>query len=350
MTIINLYSDTQSQPSAQMRDAMCRSAVGDEQKGTDPTVTALLEAVAERLGKEAAIFLPSGTMCNAIAVAVHCKKGDAILTEASSHMMRYEAGGMSALTGAIPEAIDGIDGQYTLEQVQRHFHPGSRYTPATTLLTVEQTCNLAGGRVWPVAQLNEVAIEARRLGMKTHMDGARLFNAAVATNRPPSEHCKHFDSVWVDFTKGLGAPFGAVLCGSREFIDQAWNWKHRFGGAMRQAGIMAGACLYALEHNVERLAEDHGHAARLNDGLKSIPGIRVRHTETETNILYFEVTEPGVSAEVFLQRLAANGLKIGIVGSGFRVVTYPGIGASDIEAALEIIRNTLEEMRGKKSL
>lgn len=341
---INLYSDTQSKPNEAMRDAMFSAPVGDEQKSTDPTVARLLEAVAGKLGKESAIFLPSGTMCNAIAVATHCARGDAMIAETGSHMMRYEAGGMSALSGVIPEAIVGHEGRYGADDVQAHFHPGSRYTPATTLVAVEQSCNLAGGTVWPVETLNEVGRAAKALGMKAHMDGARLFNASISTGRAPAEHCAEFDSVWVDFTKGLGAPFGAVLCGSREFIDTAWQWKHRLGGAMRQAGIMAGACLYALENNIERLRDDHANAQYFNDLLKQNPFVRVRHDKVDTNIVYFTLTNASIAANQFLERLSERGLKIGHVGAGYRVVTYIGITKAHVEQAASTIAEVLSEI------
>ncbi|VVD84230.1 threonine aldolase [Pandoraea cepalis] len=341
--MINLYSDTQSTPSDAMRHAMCDAPVGDEQKSTDPTVSRLLDAVAEELGKEAAIFMPSGTMCNAVAIAAHCARGDAVITEASSHIMRYEAGGMSALTGAIAEAIQGHQGQFSAEQVREHFNRGSRYTPATTLVSVEQSCNLAGGTVWPVERLDDVANTAKSLGMSSHMDGARLFNAAISSGRSAAEHCAGFDSVWVDFTKGLGAPFGAVLCGTPTFIDKAWRWKHRLGGAMRQAGVMAAACLYALEHNIERLQEDHDNAQLLNDLLKKIPGIEVRHERVETNIVYFSLTQTMITNDQFLERLLARGLKIGFVGSAFRAITYPGIRRADVEESAAIIAQTLNQ-------
>jgi len=335
--MIDLYSDTQSLPTEGMRDAIRKALVGDEQKGTDPTVARLLEAVSGKLGKEAAIFLPSGTMCNVIAIASQCDRGDAAVVEIDSHMMRYEAGGMSAISGVVPEVIQGVDGQFTADQLKQHYHNGSRYTPKTTLVAVEQTCNLAGGTVWSPTELNDVAEAAKKLGMKTHMDGARLFNAALSSGVPAAEHCRNFESVWVDFTKAMGAPFGAVLCGSREFIDRSWRWKHRLGGAMRQAGMMAAGCLYALENNVDRLEVDHINANDLNEGLKLNPFVKVAHEKTATNIVYFSIVNLRCTTDEFVRALHDAGLKIGFVGRGLRAVTYTDISAADIKEAIEII-------------
>ena len=342
--MINLYSDTQSLPTPAMREAMSRARVGDEQMGLDPTVNQLVEAVAAHLGKAAGLFLPSGTMANAIALASHCQRGEAVITASCSHILRFEAGGLAVITGAVPEVIEAEDGRFTADQVSQHHQPGDRYTPKTTLVAVEQTCNKAGGTVWPVAQLAEVAARARALGLKTHMDGARLFNAVVATGAQAREHCRDYDSVWVDFSKGLGAPFGAVLCGSEEFIARAWAWKHRLGGAMRQAGVMAAGCLHALEHHIDRLAEDHAHARLLNDGLKQLAGLKVRHDQAETNMVFFDLLDPGIPPERFLGRLEQRGLRIGHVGNGYRAVTYMDVTAGQVREALAILGEVLDEL------
>lgn len=341
--MINLYSDTQSRPTDGMRAAIASADVGDEQKGTDPTVNRLLKMVSTKLGKEAAIFMPSGTMCNAIAVASHCNRGEGVIAESTSHLIRYEAGGMSALSGTIPEFITGSSGQFYAGDVEAHFHPGSRYTPKTTLLCVEQTCNLAGGAVWGLEQIRDVGATAKKLGMNTHMDGARLLNAEVSAGIPAAEFSDQYDSVWIDFTKGLGAPMGAVLCGSEAFVNRAWQWKHRLGGAMRQAGMMAAGCIYALDHNVERLAVDHVNANLLNDGLKTIPAVKVRQDKVASNIVYFDIPGVKTSGVEMLNRLYARGLQIGIVGDGFRAVTYLNITRIDIENAVAILADTLKE-------
>lgn len=330
-----------------MRLAMSRAEVGDEQKGADPTVSRLIATVAGLLGKETGIFLPSGTMCNVISVVTHCGRGESVIMETQSHLMRSEAGGLSAITGAVPEVIEGEDGHFTAEQLTRHFQPGSRYTPRTVLVAVEQSCNMAGGTVWPTAKLAQVAACAKSLGMNTHMDGARLFNAVVASGESAKVHCQGYDSVWVDFSKGLGAPFGAVLCGTEEFMSRAWAWKHRLGGAMRQAGMMAAGCLYALENNIERLEIDHANARLLNDGLKRLPFIKVKHDHPESNIVFFNLVGTDLIPETFLKRLLDRGLKIGFVGTGYRAVTYADITAVHINDALQIIASVLDELDEK---
>lgn len=340
--MINLYSDTQSLPTEGMREAIARAEVGDEQKGQDRSVTRLIEKVAHALGKQTGMFLPSGTMCNAVAAATHCGRGEAVIAESGAHIVRYESGGLATFAGAMLEPIAGTDGKFTGAQVLEAASPGSRYTPRTTLMCVEQSCNLAGGTVWSMDQLEDVVDAAQSVGLRTHMDGARLFNAAVSTGIPASALCAGFDSVWVDFTKGLGAPFGAVLCGTEEFIERAWVWKHRFGGAMRQAGFMAAGCLYALEHQVDRLVQDHRHAQLLNEKLSAIDGIVVRYASVQTNIVYFDFSaEMPRSAPDFLKRCEERGLRLGRVGQGFRAVTYLDISKADVLRAADIVADVM---------
>lgn len=343
--MINLYSDTQSMPTEAMRRAIASAEVGDEQKGMDPTVNALTRKVSELVGKQSALFLPSGTMCNVIAVATHCSPGDAVLAEADSHLVRYEGGHMGAVTGAMLEPIKGVHGKFTADQVFDAFTAGSLYTPRTRLLCVEQTCNLAGGTAWTADELADVGAAAKSLGIAAHMDGARLLNAVVSTGRPASEHCANFDSVWIDFTKGLGAPFGAVLCGSEDFIERARFWKHRLGGAMRQAGMMAAGCLYSLDHHVERLAEDHNNARRLNELLKRIHGVQVHHEIVDTNIVYFSLDAPESMTSLFLEKCIQKGLKLGAVGKGIRCVTYLDITSEHIDQAAKVVAEVSREMR-----
>jgi len=258
---VNLYSDTQTRPTAAMKAAMMAAEVGDEQAGQDPSIWALCDRMASFLGKEAAVFLPSGTMCNQIAIITHCRPGDEILAHASAHILNNEGSGGAALAGAQITGLSGPRGQFDADAVRAALRPrGHRHAPAQALLEVEQTANAGGGTVWPLAQLNAVAAVAHEAGMATHMDGARLTNATVAAGIAASDMVAGYDSVWLDFTKGLGAPLGAVLCGTSDFIGEAWRWKQRMGGAMRQGGICAAACLYALDHHVERLAEDHENA------------------------------------------------------------------------------------------
>src|SRR3954454_21904877 len=233
-TRINLYSDTQTRPTAAMKDAMMRAEVGDEQHGDDPTVHALCDRMAALTGKQAAMFLPSGTMCNVIAILTHCQKGDEIVAHETAHILTSEGGTHAALTGAQIMGLRGPRGMFSADDLRAAIRPKTRYTPPQRLLEVEQTANIGGGAVWPLAQLNAVAEIAHEQGWATHMDGARLMNACVAAGIAAKDVVAGYDSVWLDFTKGLGAPLGAVLCGSSEFIGAAWRWKQRLGGCRRR--------------------------------------------------------------------------------------------------------------------
>src|SRR6476469_9574651 len=272
---INLLSDTQTRPTPGMREAMARAEVGDEQIGDDPTVNALCERVADLLGKEAAVFMPSGTMCNVAATLVHCRPGDEILAHVSAHIIAREGGTHAALGGFQITPLPGADGQFAPDTFRRALHPRSRYQPPQTVVSVEQTANIGGGTIWKKADLDEIVQIAKSNGLATHMDGARLLNACVATGISACDMAGGWDSAWIDFSKGLGAPIGGVIAGSRSFIDEVWRWKQRLGGSMRQAGVCAAACIYALDHNVDRLAEDHANARALASGLSQLAGVEV---------------------------------------------------------------------------
>ncbi|MCS6890207.1 MAG: aminotransferase class I/II-fold pyridoxal phosphate-dependent enzyme [Rhodovarius sp.] len=336
---INLYSDTQTRPTPAMKEAMMRAEVGDEQHGDDPTVHALCDRMAALMGKEAAMFLPSGTMCNVVAILTHCQKGDEVLAHETSHILHSEGGAHAALTGVQILPLRGPRGMFSAEDVRAAIRPRTRYAPPQRLLEVEQTANIGGGAVWPLAQLGAVVAVAREQGWATHMDGARLMNACVASGIAPAEMAAGFDSVWLDFTKGLGAPLGAVLCGSAEFIGEAWRWKQRLGGSMRQAGICAAACLYALDHHIERLAEDHANARALAQGLRQIPGITVE--EPETNLVFFDIRGTGLSFEAFQAALRAEGVAVSGLGGRVRACTHLDVTAAMIEEALQIIRHVV---------
>ena len=234
---INLLSDTQTRPTPAMREAMARAEVGDEQIGDDPTVNLLCERVADLLGKEAAVFMPSGTMCNVAATLSHCRPGDEILAHASAHIIAREGGAHAALGGFQITPLPGDDGQFAPETFRAALHPRSRYQPPQTVVSVEQTANIGGGTIWKKKALDEVVEIAKANGLITHMDGARLLNACVATGISARDMAAGWDSAWIDFSKGLGAPIGGVIAGSRAFIDDVWRWKQRLGGSMRQAGI-----------------------------------------------------------------------------------------------------------------
>jgi threonine aldolase len=338
---VNLYSDTQTRPSAAMKDAMMRADVGDEQHGDDPTVDALCDRMAALTGKEAAMFLPSGTMCNQIAILTHCRPGDEILAHESAHIIANEGGGPGALAGAVVLGLRGPRGMFDSATLKASMREKRRNAPPQTLVEVEQTANAGGGSVWPVDLLTDVLTTAHGLGLKTHMDGARLMNAVVAAGVTAAEMTADCDSVWLDFTKGLGAPLGAVLCGSAAFIDDAWRWKQRLGGSLRQAGICAAACLYALDHNVDRLADDHANARTLARGLSQLPGLTVE--EPETNLVFFDTRAAGLTADELAGRARLRGVMLSVVGTyRVRACTHLDVDAGGVALAVREIAGTLE--------
>lgn len=340
--MIDFYSDTKTKPSAGMRAFIAAAEVGDEQKGEDPTTNALNARVAGLLGKEAAVFLPSGTMCNEIAVNVHCRPGEEIICDRTAHVYSFEGGGPSALSGVSVAPLDGVRGVFTPEQLASVIRAPSRYHPTSRLLVVEQTSNMGGGKVWPLEAVRAVCATARDAGLTTHMDGARLMNAVVASGVPASEYAASFDSVWIDFSKGLGAPVGAALAGSHAFIERVWQVKQRWGGALRQSGIIAAAGLYGLDHNVERLAEDHANARRLAEGLARLPGIGIDPASVETNLVYFQVGGTGISAPEIVRRLEAQGIQVGAFSDTLiRAVTHLDVSAADVDALLAALGEIL---------
>ena len=335
---VDLSSDTVTRPTRDMRRFMCEAEVGDEQKLEDPTVNLLQEMVAELLGKDAALFLPSGTMCNEIALRVHCRPGDEMLAHRTAHPIHFEGGGPAALAGVNVSALDGPRGQYDAPTVTAAIRPENRYMPRSRLLWVEQTSNLGGGSIWPLARIAEVTDVARRHGLRSHLDGARLLNAVVATGITSRDYAAPFDSAWIDFTKGLGAPVGAALAGSRDFIAEAWRLKQQMGGAMRQAGIIAAGGIYALRHHVKRLAEDHANAVRLAAGLAELPGVALDPSTVETNIVIFELRGT-LDAPAAVAALLARGVRVGAMGPRtIRAVTHLDVDADQIERALHAAR------------
>jgi threonine aldolase len=338
--VVNLYSDTQTRPTAAMRRAMAEAEVGDEQRFDDPTVTALCERVAELLGHEAAVFLPSGTMCNAISMRLHVRPGgDEVILHRFAHPLRFEAGGPADMAGAVMHPVDGDAGMFDAGTVRAALRPaGDRYAPRSRLVCVEQTTNIAGGRVWPLEQVRSVIGVAREHGLRLHLDGARLMNAVVASGVAADEWARRFDTAWIDFTKGLGAPVGAVLAGSAELIDEAWRYKQMWGGAMRQAGIVAAGALYALDHHVERLADDHANARALADGLAELPGVELDPSTVETNIVVFSVPD----APAFAAALGREGVIVGPLDAHtVRAVTHLDVSADDVATALRAARDAL---------
>jgi len=333
---INLLSDTQTRPTPGMREAMAGAEVGDEQIGDDPTVNALCERVADLLGKEAAVFMPSGTMCNVAATLVHCRPGDEILAHETAHIIAREGGAHAALGGFQIMPLPGADGKFAPETLRRALHPRSRYQPPQVVVSVEQTANIGGGTIWTKADLGEIVEIAKANGLATHMDGARLLNACVATGVSAREMAKGWDSAWIDLSKGLGAPIGGVLTGSSAFIDEVWRWKQRLGGSMRQAGICAAACIYALDHNVDRLAEDHANARALARGLSQIAGVEVQ--EPETNLVFFKPDAAGVSGDAMVAALRTYGVLLTTMDGRIRACTHLDVTAAMIEETVAAVR------------
>jgi threonine aldolase len=332
---VDLQSDTVTKPTPEMRRFMCDAEVGDEQKYEDPTVNALQEMVAELLGKEAALFLPSGTMCNEIAIRVHCRPGDEMLAHRTAHPIHFEGGGPAALAGVNVSTLDGPRGQYDAETAAAAIRRESRYEPRSRLLWVEQTSNLGGGSIWPLAKIATVTDVARRHALRTHLDGARLMNAVIASGVSARDYAAGFDSAWIDFTKGLGAPVGAAIAGSRDFIAEAWRLKQQMGGAMRQAGIIAAGGLFALRHHVKRLAEDHANARRLAEGLAALPSVVLDPASVETNIVIFEL-RGALDANAAIAALLARGVRMGAMGPRtIRAVTHLDVSAAQVERALD---------------
>jgi threonine aldolase len=341
--LIDLSSDTSTRPSPGMRKAMAEAQVGDEQKAEDPTTNALHERVATLLGKQAAVFLPSGTMCNQIALLVHCRAGDEVIAADMAHIFTSESGGGSALAGAQTWPLATKRGIFSGAQVEHALRDrGGRHGPRSRLVAVEQTVNRGGGCVWPLVALEDVARTAHRHGLVLHMDGARILNAVVASGVAAERMALPCDSIWVDLSKGLGCPIGGVLAGSQAFVDEAWQWKFRLGGALRQSGMLAAAGIYALDHNVERLAEDHGNARRLAEMLANIHGVRLMNPEVETNIVYIDPSPGGHRAEEVVVGLLEHGVRMGTAyGDMIRAVTHLDVTADDMELAARAFERVL---------
>lgn len=330
---VDLVSDTGTRPSPEMREFMARAEVGDEQRLEDPSVNKLNEMVADLLGKEEAIYLPSGLMSNQISYAVHCNSGDEIIMDKTAHPIHYEAGATAAISGASIQGLDGERGVFSPSQLKKAIRHQDYHAPRSRLLSVEQTSNLGGGNIWPLETIRGVVEVARQHGMATHMDGARLLNAVVATNISAREYASYFDSVWIDLSKGLGAPVGSVLAGSGEFIAEARYWKQRLGGAMRQAGIIAAGGIYALEHNRKRLEEDNENAAYLARKLAEIDRIIINPEEVQTNIVLFRVRD--MESEAFADKIRDRGVRFSVLEDSLRAVTHLDVERQDIDFALK---------------
>ncbi|MBJ7329503.1 MAG: aminotransferase class I/II-fold pyridoxal phosphate-dependent enzyme [Solirubrobacteraceae bacterium] len=312
---------------------MAAAEVGDEQRFEDPQVNALCERIAGLLGQEAAVFMPSGTMCNAISFRIHLEKpGSQAILHRTSHPMLYEGGAPASYAGGMVFPLDSDDGSFDGAAVRAALHdPANRYAPRSRLVFVEQTANEPGGRIWPLERVDDVLAAAREAGLRTHLDGARLLNAVVATGIPADRWASGFDSAWIDFSKGLGAPIGACLAGSAAFIEEAWRLKQMTGGALRQAGIVAAGALHALDRHVDRLAEDHANARTLAEGLAQLPGITIDPAIVDTNIVRFDVADPAA----FCAELADHGVLMApLSATTIRAVTHLDVDADGIDTAL----------------
>ena len=334
--VTDLRSDTVTRPDEGMRQAMAEAQVGDDVYGEDPTVNLLQEELAEMLGKEAALYMASGTMSNQVAINTHTRPGDEVICHRWSHVFNFEGGTAPAMSGVGFNLLDGSRGLITAEQVEDAVRPDSIHFPTTALISVENTHNKAGGTVFPLGEMRKIRKVADRHALPMHLDGARLFNAAVATRIDVALWAEPFDSISICLSKGLGAPVGSVLVGSKEFIGRALQVRKRFGGAMRQVGVLAAAGRYALTHNVERLAEDHTRARRLAEGLEATEGYAVDMEAVQTNIVFIDTAASGFSETQVSRALRAQGVLINPMGRDtLRAVTHRDVDDEGIERALE---------------
>ena len=338
---VNLMSDTQTRPTPAMREAMARAKVGDEQIGEDPTTNELCERVAHLLGKEAAVFMPSGTMCNIAATLVHCRPGDEILAHPSAHVLTREGGAHAALGGLQITPLPGEDGIFSPETLRAAIVLPNRYSAPQRVVTVEQTANIGGGTVWKKSDLDAIANIAQQHHLITHMDGARLMNAVVASGVSAKGYSDGWDSVWIDFSKGLGAPIGAVIAGTEQFIDDVWRWKQRLGGAMRQSGMNAAACIYALDHHIDRLADDHSNARSFARGLAQIEGVVVN--QPQTNLVFFDPAKSGVDTANMISELDKRGILAGALDHRIRACTHLDVTAAMIDETISAVRDIVSE-------
>jgi threonine aldolase len=331
-----------------MREAIASAEVGDEQKREDPTVNRLETRAAELLGQEEAVFVPTATMANEIALRLHGEPGDEVLAEEHSHVLIAELGAPAALSGLLTRPLPGNRGRLSPDQIREQARMwNDHHTPMTRIVSIENTHNSSGGRAWPLEEVEAMAETCRELGLRLHLDGARLFNAAVALGVPSAEIARHADTVTICLSKGLGCPLGALVAGSSELMARARRYKHLFGGAMRQAGIVAAAGVYAFDHHIERLAEDHARAKRLAEGLAEA-ALPVDPDETETNFVQLDVAPLGLSSSDALERLhqAGVGFSATVHATILRAVTHLGVTDEDIEQAIEIAPQAL---RGQRS-
>ncbi len=345
MRTIDFRSDTVTRPTPEMRQAMAAARVGDDVLGDDPTVLELQQRVADLLGKEAALYVPSGTMSNLIGVRVHCRPGDEMVCEAGCHIYHYEQSGYAQIGGVAARTIEGRYGVLHPDQFEGMIRPGDAHYVRTRLVTLENTHNRGGGRVQPYEYVEAIAQWAHRHGLRTHLDGARLWNAVAATGIPLSQWTRHFDTVSVCFSKGLGAPVGSALAGPRDLMADALRHRKVLGGGMRQAGIIAAGALYAVEHHRQRLADDHAHARRLADGVRQIEGLTLAPDDIETNMLFFRIDDSLGTAASLRDRLKQQGLLLLATGpQTIRMVTHLDVGPDDVARAITVLGETVASL------
>ena len=336
--MIDLRSDTVTKPTPDMRRAMANAVVGDDVLGDDPTVIELQRKFAELLGKPASCFVPSGTMANQTAIRAHTEPGDEVIAHEGSHIIHYETGGPAALSGVMVRPLAGVGGVFDVPQLEEAVRPHSAHFARSRLLIIENTHNRGGGTVWPLEQIARVTARARELGLSCHLDGARLWNASAATGVSVADYARHFDTVSCCFSKGLGAPAGSAVAGSEALLFRVHRFRKMFGGAMRQAGVLAAACLYAMDHHRDRLADDHANARRLASGLAEIKGVRVDLAAVQTNIVFFDLPASLTAAE-FCRRWEAAGVRTLPAGTHrVRVICHLDVSADMIPKAVEAAR------------
>ncbi len=337
--IIDFRSDTVTRPTDQMRAAIAQADVGDDVFGDDPVVKRLQSRTAEMLDKEAAIFMPSGTMTNQIAIRIHCKPGDEFLCETACHIYNFEQGAAAQLSGVVARTLPGRNGLLEPKQFEGLVRREDIHQVRTKLVCLENTHNYGGGRVLPYDDVAEICRWAHENHLKTHLDGARLFNAVVASGIDASRWCEHFDTVSVCFSKGLGAPVGSALAGTREMIEEARRHRKAFGGGMRQAGIIAAGALFALENHVDRLKNDHENAQILSESIRRSNGLTLTHEQVDTNIVFFQVGQPWSDAKELVTALAERGVWMAASKSHIvRAVTHLDVSDSDVAAAGKILQ------------
>lgn len=338
-TPIDLRSDTVTRPTPAMRKAMAEAEVGDDVLGDDPTVIKLQERVAALMGKEAAVFVPSGTMANQTAIRAHTEPGDEVICHADSHIIHYETGAPAALAGVMVRPLYGPRGLFDVADVEAAVRPVSSHFACSKLLIIENTHNRGGGSIWPLDQIKRVVAEGRKHNLRVHLDGARIWNASAKTGIAVADYAKHFDTISCCFSKGLGAPVGSAVCGNKDIITRVHRFRKMFGGTMRQSGILAAAALHALENHRSRLVEDHANAHRLAEGLASIPGLKVDLSEVETNMVFFDIAQDvSMNAAQLCDKLKTEGVLMLSTGPRrVRAVCHLDVDAKAIDRAIQVV-------------